>query len=168
MDVARSNWSCTLERDDRALAVRLGLRYVNGLHRQTGQRIEQERSSQPFSSTADFAARVGLNERELDSLAHVGAFSSFGLSRRDALWQVSALDRDPRSLFARVLPSRVRSPLPQMDALEETAADFATTGLTTARHPMSYLRDQLRSTGVLSAADLGSAKTVPGLLSPVS
>jgi DNA polymerase III alpha subunit len=45
-----------------------------------------------------------------------------------------------------------------MDALEETAADFATTGLTTARHPMSYLRDQLRSTGVFSAADLGSAK----------
>jgi error-prone DNA polymerase len=45
-----------------------------------------------------------------------------------------------------------------MDALEETAADFATTGLTTARHPMSYLRDRLRSTGVFSAADLGSAK----------
>ena len=158
VDVARSNWSCTLEQDPSALAVRLGLRYISGLRQETGERIEQQRSVQPFSSTADFTARVGINKREVDSLAHGGAFSSFGLTRRDALWQVSALDRDPASLFARVPPATIRSPLPQMDALEETAADFATTGLTTARHPMSYLRDLLRSSGVLSAADLGSAK----------
>jgi error-prone DNA polymerase len=158
VDVVRSNWSCTLEQDPSALAVRLGLRYISGLRQETGERIEQQRLVRSFSSTADFAARVGLNKRELDSLAHGGAFSSFGVTRRDALWQVSALDRDPASLFARVPPPGIRSPLPQMDALEETAADFATTGLTTARHPISYLRDLLRSSGVLSAADLGSAK----------
>ena len=157
VEVANSNWSCTLEKDAGSIAVRLGLRYINGLRHDTGERIEKERSQQPFTSPADLTARAGLNQRELDSLAHSGAFSSFGLTRRDALWQVSALDRDPNSLFARVPPSGTRSPLPQMDSLEETAADF-TTRLTTARHPMSHLRDHLNSTGVLSASALEPAK----------
>jgi error-prone DNA polymerase len=41
-----------------------------------------------------------------------------------------------------------------MTAEERLVADYAGTGLTTGRHPMSYRRDELRRQNVLSAQDL--------------
>ena len=41
-----------------------------------------------------------------------------------------------------------------MTPLEQTEADFRTTGLTTGPHPMAHLREALRARGVSCAADL--------------
>ena len=41
-----------------------------------------------------------------------------------------------------------------MTAYEETLADFAGTGLTTGRHPITYWRERLEAFGVVPAADL--------------
>jgi error-prone DNA polymerase len=171
IDVARSDWRCTIERG----AIRLGLKYVAGLREETGLRIERERIAQPFTSIADFTARVAPNKRELDAIAFAGAFAAFGLTRREALWQAVAVERDPSSLLAGAEPAAeqavaerdapyavVRSDhanaLPQMRPIEETLADYATTGVTTGPHLMAHLRERLRSRGILSAAELANAK----------
>ncbi|MFZ0888883.1 MAG: error-prone DNA polymerase, partial [Candidatus Binataceae bacterium] len=90
IDVTRSAWKCNLTPSPPSLrtgrgkpevaapwALRLGLKYVSGLREEIGLAIERERAARPFRSIADFAARVGLNRRELDSLAYAGALSAF-------------------------------------------------------------------------------------------
>jgi error-prone DNA polymerase len=86
-------------------AVRLGLKYINGLREETGLRAESERRRSPFRSIADFTARVAPNKRELAAIAYSGAFAAFGLTRREALWQAAAVERDPNSLLAGSKPS---------------------------------------------------------------
>src|SRR5206468_98459 len=154
-DVTRSAWSVTIE--DRA--VRLGLRYVKRLREQAGRRIEAERIASGFSSLADFVRRSDLRRDELEALAHAGALGGFGRERRDALWQLARLDTRPQSLFCRVDGGAAeRSPLPEMLPLEETVADYTGTGMTVGPHLLAHLRPELRSRGVLSAAELRSAR----------
>jgi len=140
------------------LALRLGLKYLSGLREEVGRGIERERAIRPFKSIADFTARVALSKRELDSLADAGAFSAFGLGRREALWQAAAVERDPSSLLAGAEPSPSRAPLSEMTPSEETRADYATTGVTTGPHLMAHLRARLKARGVLSAAELTQAQ----------
>ncbi len=163
IDVAHSGWRCTLEQKRHVSAsppVRLGLRFASGLRRETGLAIEAERNSAPFGSTADLSRRVAFRRDEIDTLAELGALASIdrsARSRRAALWQVAALERDPGSLFAGLPPAEAASPLPEMSAFEETLADYRHSGLTTGPQILSHLRHTLRERGILSAADLKSA-----------
>jgi error-prone DNA polymerase len=168
IDVARSDWLCTLEAEASeppapapasvpSPAVRLGLCFVQGLRREAGLAVEAARVEAPFAHTADLAARAGLGRRELLALAELGALASIdsaARTRRSALWQVAALERDPRSLFAGTPPPPAPSPLPEMTALEETLADYRTSGLSPGPHVMTHLRQQLGERGVLSADQL--------------
>ncbi|MCZ7620295.1 MAG: PHP domain-containing protein [Myxococcota bacterium] len=119
IDVARSGWRCTLERtrsgdgsgdgsDGRSLAVRLPLRFVRGLREESARRLEQARAERAFAHVADLAQRAALAREELLALAELGALASIdpaARTRRAALWQVSALEQDPRSLFAGTPPN---------------------------------------------------------------
>ena len=158
IDVTRSNWKCTIEIVDGRPAMRMGLRYVTGLREEVGLRIESERARRQFDSIADLTARVGPNRRELDALAYASAFASFGLARRDAMWNAAAVERDPASLLAGVKPRASEVPLESMSPIDETLADYAATGLTAGPHLMTYLRADLTASGILSAEDLTRAK----------
>src|SRR5216683_2085068 len=172
VDVTRSNWKCTIASSPARAdplphhALRLGLKYVAGLREEVGLRIERERAHHQFETIADFTARVAPNKRELDALAYSGAFAAFGLTRREALWQAAAAERDPQSLFAGIdagagdendPPAATRAPLPEMAPVEETLADYSSTGLTIGPHMMAHMRARLKARGILSAADLTGA-----------
>jgi len=167
IDVQRSTWRCTIDRN----SLRLGLKYIAGLREETGVRIERERRAKPFASIADFTARVAPNKRELDAIAYAGAFAAFGMTRREALWQAAAVERDPASLLAGAEPSTApyaaargatgdsrSATLPAMRPIEETLADYATAGVTAGPHLMAHLRARLRTLNILSAAELSNAK----------
>ena len=187
IDVAHSSWKCTLEAESnserreaaRAASpqgrrprseaqpsevgrVRLGLRYVAGLRQETGVAIESERRRAPFASSADLARRVALRRDELDTLAELGALASIdsgARTRRSAVWQAAAVERDRRSLFAGASPVPAGpSPLGELSPLETTLADYRLSGLTTGPQIMEHLRPQLRARGVLSAAELRGAR----------
>jgi error-prone DNA polymerase len=141
-------------------AVRLGLRYVGGLRETAGRAIEAERRRAAFAGAADLARRVALRRDELEALAGLGALASLepgARGRRAALWQVAALERDPRSLFAGVAPPPGEAPVPEMSPLEETLADYHLAGLTTGPQILAHLRPGLRRRGCLSAAELRAA-----------
>jgi error-prone DNA polymerase len=154
IDVTRSDWSCGLEDG----AVRLGLRYVRGLRQEAGRRIEVERRRAPFASLADFVSRTELRRAELETLAHAGALAGLGLDRRDALWQLARIDTRPQSLLRQVSAAEP-SPLPTMEPLEETVADYAGTSMTVGPHILAHLREELADRGVRSAAELRQTRS---------
>jgi error-prone DNA polymerase len=138
-------------------SLRLGLRFVLGLRAESAGRIEAARDERPFAHVADLARRAELSRAELLTLAELGALASIdpdASSRRAALWQVAALERDHRSLFAGAPPPPAASPLPEMSALEETLADYRASGVSTGPHVMAHLRERLAQRGVLSATEL--------------
>jgi error-prone DNA polymerase len=112
IDVTRSGWKCHIEAvlplcgyavtesgapltanrlTANRLALRLGLRYAAGLREAAGKRIEAARAEAPFTSITDVALRADLRADEVQTLAHLGAFAAFGLTRRAALWQAAAV-----------------------------------------------------------------------------
>jgi error-prone DNA polymerase len=95
VDVTRSDWNCTLEKEGRQLILRLGLRYVRGLRQATAERIVAGRNAHAFTSISDLTKRIPeLSKSDLQMLATVGALNGISLKsgtklhRQDALWQV--------------------------------------------------------------------------------
>ena len=99
VDVMQSEWECTLEHSalsiqhsvehvvgrrslvvgqkQHRIALRLGLRYVRGLHEEAGRAIARERNRAPFTSIHDLARRIPeLHKDELNTLAEIGALNS--------------------------------------------------------------------------------------------
>ena len=149
IDVALSGWKCRWERG----GVRLGMTFVKGLREATGRRIEEEQKKAAFAGIDDLARRCALRDHELTLLADAGALASFGRTRREALWQVAKVARPAGPLFSE-LPTDDPSPLPEMSAGEETAADYRSTEMTTGPHLIEHWRPTLRARGVLSAAEI--------------
>ena len=162
IDVEVSDWLCTVEHEkDGTLSLRLGLGYAKGLTRQSVEAIVlARRHGGPFRTAEDLAQRVPiLNRRELTRLAQIGALNQLdGVGhRRDALWQVERVGKPEGPLLRGSTLLREDSdarPLQQMNVEERLVADYAGTGLTVGKHPMHYLRAELRRSNILSALDL--------------
>ncbi|HYH07697.1 MAG TPA: error-prone DNA polymerase [Thermoanaerobaculia bacterium] len=151
VDVNKSGWKCRWENG----AVRMGLRFVKGLRAESGFRVE---AAQPFASADDLARRARLRDDQLTKLAYAGAMSSFGMTRRAALWQAAYAAKDAGELFEREPQRKKENPLPEMSASEDTLADYSSMELTTGRHLLEHYRNDLRKQGVLTAKQL---KEVP-------
>jgi error-prone DNA polymerase len=151
VDVNKSGWKCRWENG----AVRMGLRFVKGLRAESGFRVE---AAQPFTSPDDLARRARLRDDQLTKLAYAGAMSSFGMTRRAALWQAAYAAKDAGELFEREPQRRKENPLPEMSPSENTMADYHAMELTTGSHLLEHYRADLRKQGVLTAKQL---KEVP-------
>jgi error-prone DNA polymerase len=168
IDAAHSHWRCTLEPVPRGTpenatlrsAVRLGLRYAVGVRAESGEALVAAREQAPFRDIADLAQRAALRASELDTLAELGALAGIdpaARTRRAALWQVAALERDPNSLFAGKAPPPGPSPLAEMTPIEVTLADYRRSGITTGPQLLALMRRELRERGALSAEELRAA-----------
>jgi error-prone DNA polymerase len=137
-------------------AVRLGLREVLGMSEAQAERLVDAREHRPFEGVADLVHRAELPKELAARLASAGAMAGFGLSRRQALWRVMALER--RSpLFAQVeLPddAQTGAALPEMSATEAMRADYGALGLSVSTHPMALVRDELRRRRVVGYLEL--------------
>ncbi|MBU7572665.1 MAG: error-prone DNA polymerase [Hydrogenophaga sp.] len=161
VDVNASHWDCTLAGE----ALRLGLRQIDGLPEHIAAALVSAREgSGPYRDIADLRARAGLSPAHIERLASADAFTSLGLTRRQALW-------DARSLIpAADLPlfraagvreegaERAAIRLPAMPLSEEVVADYQTTRLSLKAHPMAFLRADLAARGFVRACDLKSRK----------
>ncbi len=169
IDVVRSGWRCRWEKEPekakRAGAIRLGLRYVQGLRQEAGEAIETEQTKRPFRNVEDLVDRAELRAEEARSLARLGALASLAsstndqpgaagkLTRRQALWQVARATRPQGPMF-QGLEDRAASPLREMTQFEETLADFEVSSITTGKHPITYYREDLTRLEVRRASEL--------------
>ncbi|MGF1502567.1 MAG: error-prone DNA polymerase [Paracoccaceae bacterium] len=160
-DVNRSDWDTTLEAAGTGLAVRLGLRMVDGLREDEAERLIAAREAE-FPSPGEVMARAGLMRASLERLAAADAYRSMGLDRRRALWAVRALPATRAlPLFAATgTDERGDEPaaaLPEMPGSEHVVQDYQTLRLSLKAHPMAYLRARYATRGILTTAEAVAA-----------
>ena len=150
VDVVESAWDCTLEpaaREDE-LAVRMGLRWVQGIQLVEGQRIVAARTARPFDSVEDFVRRTGLATRTHDALAQAGAFGQLARTRRDALWQVAGWVRRADDAIPEVGDGGADGvAFASLSALDHILWDYSSTQHSTRGHPLAPMRSELRARG---------------------
>ena len=168
VDVCHSDWDCGLAHDAEPPALRLGFNQVKGLAASAAKRIGNARALKPFESVADLAERAELGQRDLEVLAAADALKALAGNRHQAFWAAGGVEAPvpvfgvPR--FAEASPL-LKAPLP----VQDTVADYASTGLTLRDHPLALLRPKLQSRGVVTAQALwqrrnGSIAQVAGLV----
>ncbi|MBD8556827.1 error-prone DNA polymerase [Rhizobium sp. CFBP 8762] len=197
VDVNYSDWHCTLEPngfDPRRIAprhtsmrhlirsryaVRLGFRMVKGVS-EKGLEALFDKRGQGYTSIRDLWLRTKLPRTALEHLADADAFRSIGLDRRAALWAVKALDTaaaaETLPLFAVAsgesagdFQAEPEMALPAMLPGEHVVEDYRATTLSLKAHPLSFLRDRLRRTGIITHETLetrrnGQTVSVAGLV----
>jgi error-prone DNA polymerase len=140
--------------------LRLGLRMVKGLANIDAAHILAAREERAFASIEDLWRRSGVPVAALEKLANADAFHSFGLSRRQALWQVRGLGAAPLPLFA-AADANAREPsvaLTPMTLGREVVEDYRNVQLSLRAHPLAFLRPELERRGILPCAALKQTK----------
>lgn len=144
-------------RRDGRLAVRMGLDSVRGIGPEVAARIVAAREQAPYVDVTDLSRRADLTSTQLEALATAGAFSSFGLDRRRALWAAGFAESADH--VAGTTPAPEPPPLPVMSEVEETLADLWATKVSPEQHPVEHLREQLNAAGIRSIADLQTVES---------
>ncbi|MEE4338601.1 helix-hairpin-helix domain-containing protein, partial [Erythrobacter sp.] len=175
-DVNLSQWDCTLEeigeasearggRLDRHIALRLGLRQIDGLPEHVAAQLIAEREERgAYRDVASLRERARIGPAHVERLASADAFGSMGLTRRQALWDARSLVAAPDLPLFRAAEEReegaerAKVALPQMPLSEEVVADYQTTRLSLKAHPMAFLRPALADRGFVRACDLRDRK----------
>ena len=163
IDVNHSYWDNTLEGPAGALALRLGLRQIDGFREDWADDIVLART-RPFDSIEGLMRRARLPVGAIRKLADADAFRSLGLDRREALWEAHRLpDDDALPLFAtanaRELGQEPDADLPRMALGEHVAADYQTTRLSLKAHPMAILRPAFDAEGLLTCAQVEARRS---------
>jgi error-prone DNA polymerase len=144
-----SAWDNILERRaDGALALRLGLRQIKGFRQEDAGWICAARGN-GYQDPEAVWLRAGIAPATLERLAEADVFSSMGLTRRDALWQVKAIRSPTRlPLFDDPIDGEsIHEPavhLPAMHLGEEVVEDYVSTRMTLRAHPMELLRPSMQ------------------------
>ena len=148
--IAESDWDSKIEDS----AIRLGLNHVLSLGVVAAEKILCERNERQFSSLKDVVKRTAISRHQLEQLAQVGAFDCFGISRREALWQVLSLVRQTGYELELVSPAAGSELLPVMRTIDIVQSDIMGLSLSTGPHPMALVRSALRKENVLSSQEL--------------
>lgn len=140
--------------------VRVSLRQIAGLSKQTCERIVSERESGPYRSFFDAVARVRPDRDELETLILCGAFDRFERNRRALLWAIPSALEHANLLEAtrEALPITLIEPtVPQgvepFDPVQEAIHERAILSLDVERHLMAFERDRIRARGGVTAAE---------------
>ena len=149
------------------MGIRLAFSEVREISEAEIESIVGARSAQPFESLEDLWRRTELSRPVLENLVHVGALDSIagGRARRELLWRAVDLATQPRVRAGHQLSLSLDEPIQESlpglrdyDALEQTEAELAITGIDARRHIMEHYRALTAELGCVSAAELGAAR----------
>jgi error-prone DNA polymerase len=141
------------------LALRLGLRQIDGFREDWAKAIAKAREDGLFASMDELKIRANLSAKAMDILAAADSLGSLELSRRQGLWAARGLPRArPAPLFvAAGLEEDDGAPplaLPVPALSEEVVHDYQTIRLSLKAHPVQFLRDRLAADGAVLARDV--------------
>jgi error-prone DNA polymerase len=167
-DINLSDWDCLLEGNTNSISfsdksmwgkdgpsVRLGFRQIRGLRQAHAQLIMDKRKLHGrFESIDHFQQLTRLPRHAMQRLAEADAFSSLDLTRRQALWQVLALDDQRAPLFDDLQNQTPEPHLPPMPLGQEVMTDYSTLGLSLKDHPISLVREHLEKLKITRAAEI--------------
>jgi error-prone DNA polymerase len=181
-DVNRSQVLCHVESPREGevrggLQVRVGLAYVKGIRKEEMEALVAERGrGGPYRGIAELASRSGAGLPSLEKLAWAGALDEVpagsGSDRREALWRVGVAGAGRAAGRGTQLALPIEPPTPpKLEPLGEWGrliADYRSTGMSVAKHPMKLLRGgldpKLARTSDLTKIDHGSTVEVAGMV----
>jgi error-prone DNA polymerase len=156
VDINYSFWDNTLEeKDGKYFALRIGFRQVSGLREADMQVLISNRGN-GYTSISNLST-AGVPQAAIEKLTDADAFRSLNLNRREALWEVPALNAKPIGLFADQAasnPKEIQISLPFMSPAQHVMQDYAATGLSLKAHPVSFAREKLKMLQVTTSADI--------------
>jgi error-prone DNA polymerase len=181
IDVNFSQWDCTLEERREGTearrhegeggkatwgldgpAVRLGFRLIRGMREVFAEKIVRAQQQEGrFESISHFHRSTALPTHVIRRLAESDAFTSLGLSRRQALWEALELKDIESPLFDPLrasVPSCLRASLSPMPLPQEVRIDYETTSLSLKQHPVALVRETLSQQRILAARDANALK----------
>ncbi|MBI4404234.1 MAG: error-prone DNA polymerase [Deltaproteobacteria bacterium] len=158
VDVKKSSWDSTLEAPMR---MRLGFREVKGLSKKTAQAIETLPNKKGglfdfISQLKDHLLPRTLTKRELFMLAGANAFDTFGINRRQVLWEIQAMD-----LADSLQIEEEPTVLPAETEWEKVSLDYESQRVSLYCHPMELFRKSLNQKGILISSELKHFKKFP-------
>jgi error-prone DNA polymerase len=173
VDVNYSVWDNTLEEKkdtDKYLPIRLGFRQITGLSEQDAIALVAGRT-QDYSAIHQLSD-AGVSQAAIEKLTDADAFRSLGLDRRQAWWEVPALQDKPTGIYTGQASESASEPqlsLPLMTDAEHVIEDYAATSLSLKAHPVSFIREKLQALHISAAKDLvnmpdGAPVKVAGLV----
>lgn len=157
-DVNASEGACTLEVSvERSSgtcehAIRIGLRYVDGMGDAAIQQLTAAREQGTFTGLRDLCRRTRLPKRLVENLIVAGALDAWDIPRRRLLWKLGTLQYREDALDLDSPDDDVS--LPALTPGESLALEYEVLGLSTREHVMTLHREQLRARGIRSSADL--------------
>ena len=156
VDVNYSYWDNTLEESaGKFCVIRLGFRQVKGLKQEELELLVSGRR-QSYSHINSLRDQ-GIPQATLERLADADAFRSMGFDRRQALWEIVALQDRPLALYAgqsAADASEKKIALPVMTDAEHVVQDYASVSLSLKAHPVSFVREKLQLLHIISTAAL--------------
>ncbi|MEQ1858064.1 MAG: OB-fold nucleic acid binding domain-containing protein, partial [Longimicrobiales bacterium] len=178
-DVNRSHVTCAAEGDD----LRIGLGFVRGWGAEIAERVVTEREANgPYQSLVDFLRRTpaALQRPAVENLIWVGGCTTFGLTRRELLWQTGLWlgpDTDNERTGGRVDHAQTeldlddpyaRLAFPELGPSDRMIAEYRMLRFSAELHPLTLLQRSLPS-GTISSDRLprlrqGSTVCVAGLV----
>jgi error-prone DNA polymerase len=132
--------------------IRLGFNYVKSLREEHVERLLVARSEAPFTTLADFCKRVGTGRRATENLILAGAMDSWGLPRRQLLWELEQL-HDQEGELELVFPGE-EATLPALSPAEAMLGEQDVLGLSTGDHIMTFFRQWLTERRILDSEGL--------------
>ena len=161
VDINHSMWDNILEeKNGQYFSVRLGFRHISGLQEIDTQLLIDKRPKKGYISISQLSD-TDISQAAIEKLTDADAFRSINLDRREALWEVPALNDKPIGLFSGQ-PSQstheTQISLPLLTQAEHVVQDYAATGLSLKAHPVSFVRQQLSMLHVTEAQKLPDVK----------
>jgi error-prone DNA polymerase len=143
------------------MAMRLGLRQIDGLQRDAADRLV---ASRPYRTVEELRRRGGVPLHAIQRLAAADAFRSIGLDRRAALWDSRALKAAPDLPLFTCVEARDEGAesepvkLPAMPLSEHVVNDYQTIRLSLKAHPMGFLREHYTGQKFVTADQLKATR----------
>lgn len=139
--INKSRYDHDIEQDESgecAEALRLGFRLVRGLSAKGVSLLLARRPEQGFTGMAEIRD-CGLSRRDLEALASANAFACLSGNRYQARWDMLN-DAVRAPIFAHIREADSAIQLPAPDDWQNLQEDYASTGVSLTRHPVSLLR----------------------------
>lgn len=167
IDVNHSHWDSVASAEGRYGSLRLGFRQIKGLSQgQADLIVNAVKCSGTFSSIRElWRATLSLQDRlrlrTLYLLARADAFSSMGLTRREALWQIRSLPETPLPIDQLLIEKQQALPfLKPLSKQQNMFADYSSLGFSLDAHPIEFLRNDLLTRSVQSSKILSKRTSI--------
>ena len=152
VDLHQSQAKCKPVPELEGGGIRLGFNYVKSLREDHIERIQVERARAKFTDLDDFYRRIRPGRQVAENLIVAGAMDSWGIPRRQLIWELGTLHDQEGELDLVFTAEEVS--LPPLSPAEAMLGEQEVQGLSTGDHVMVFYRKWLEDRGIFGSERL--------------